>query len=56
MILNEASGNYELKNCSKKTWLIIGADGKQTSKASGKTVALEAGTQIILGNTKGEVK
>jgi predicted Zn-ribbon and HTH transcriptional regulator len=56
IVLNETSGNYELKNCSKKIWLIISADGKQTSKSSGKTVPLEAGTQIIFGNTKGEVK
>jgi len=46
----------ELKNCSKKTWLMISADGKQTSKASGKSVPLEAGSQIIFGNTKGDVQ
>jgi hypothetical protein len=54
IVFNEA-GNLELKNKSKKTWRIINKQGKQVTKASGKTVPLEAGTQIIFGNTKGEV-
>jgi len=54
-VINEA-GALELKNKSKKTWLIINKDGKQISKTSGKTVPIEAGTQIIFGNTKGEIK
>jgi len=55
-VINEASGVFELKNKSKKTWLIINKDGKQTSKNSGKTVAVQTGTQIIFGNSKGEIK
>ena len=55
IVLNEAAGAMELKNKSKKTWLLINKDGKQSSKASGKAVPLEAGTKIIFGNTKGEI-
>jgi serine/threonine protein kinase len=54
-VINEATGALELKNKAKKTWLVIGCDGKQASKTSGKTVPLEAGTQIIFGNTKGDI-
>jgi len=55
-VMNETTGAFELKNRSKKTWLVIAPNGKQMSKPSGKTVPLEAGTQIIFGNTKGDVK
>jgi len=55
-VINEASGDLELKNKSKKTWLIINKGGKQISKNSGKTVPIEAGTQIIFGRAKGEIK
>jgi len=55
-VINEVSGALELKNKSKKTWLIINKDGKQISKTSGKTVPIETDTQIIFGNAKGEIK
>ena len=55
-VINETAGTLELKNKSKKTWLIISGNGKQTTKASGKTVPLETGTQIIFGNAKGEIR
>ncbi|GBU28944.1 hypothetical protein R84B8_02506 [Treponema sp. R8-4-B8] len=55
-VFNEATGSFEIKNKSKKTWLRIDANGKQTSKTSGKTVPVQAGTQIIFGNAKGEIK
>jgi len=55
-VLNETTAVFELKNRSKKTWLVIDKNGKQTPKSSGKTVLLEAGTRIIFGNTIGEVK
>lgn len=55
-IINETTANMELKNKSKRTWLFVNNIGKQTSKTSGKTVPLEAGTQIIFGITKGEIK
>ncbi|MCL2042506.1 MAG: hypothetical protein FWG89_00045 [Treponema sp.] len=54
-VRNESTGLTELKNRSKKAWLIIDSNGKQTSKAPGKTVPVEKGTQIIFGNTKGEI-
>ena len=55
VVPNETTGAWELKNKSKKTWLVINNNGKQLSKSAGKTVPLEAGTQIIFGNTKGEI-
>jgi hypothetical protein len=49
IIVNE-SGGFELKNLSKKTWLVINAKGIQVSKGMNKTVPMEKGTQIIFGN------
>jgi len=56
MVVNEKNGEPELKNCSKKTWLMIDKDGNQSPKSSGKTVPLKTGTLIIFGNTQGEIK
>ncbi|MDR2097772.1 MAG: hypothetical protein LBP37_04550 [Spirochaetaceae bacterium] len=53
--INSETGAIEIKNCSKKTWLVIGRDGKQRSKAAGKTVALENGASIVFGNTTAKV-
>ncbi|AEF86141.1 conserved hypothetical protein [Treponema primitia ZAS-2] len=44
------SGGFELKNLSKKTWLVIDAKGKQVSRGMNKTVPMEKGTQIVFGN------
>jgi DNA-binding helix-hairpin-helix protein with protein kinase domain len=54
-LVNSETGGVELKNCSKKTWLVINRDGKQRSKASGKTVPLEKGIRIVFGNTTAKV-
>jgi len=56
IVTNEKTGFFELKNKSKKTWLVIRPNGNQTSKTSGKTVPIECGTQIIFGYAKGEIK
>jgi hypothetical protein len=53
--INSETGGIEIKNCSKKTWLVIGRDGKQRSKTAGKTVALETGASIVFGNTTAKV-
>jgi len=55
IFLNETTASWELKNRSKKTWLVIDKNGKQLTKSAGKTFALEAGMKIIIGNTIGEV-
>jgi hypothetical protein len=55
VVLNKDTGGAELKNLSKKTWLVIGTDGKQKSKTSGKTVPLEKGVSIVFGNTTAKV-
>ena len=55
-VVQNENGGYEIKNRSKKTWLVIGSTGKQTSKASGKTVPIAAGTKIIFGDIQGEIK
>jgi serine/threonine protein kinase len=49
LVRNETTGAPELKNRSKKTWLVIGRDGRQVSKSPGKTVPLESCAQIIFG-------
>jgi hypothetical protein len=49
------SGGFELKNCSKKLWLVIDRDGKQKSKSSGKTIPLEKGMSIVFGNVTANV-
>jgi serine/threonine protein kinase len=54
VVKNEA-GMYELKNCSKKAWLVINSKGKQTSKGSGKTVPLEKGISIIFGTITAKI-
>ena len=56
MIHNEITNSPELKNRTKKAWLVIDSKGKQISKIPGKTVPVENGTQIIFGNTKGEIR
>jgi len=55
MLLNETTASWELKNRSKKTWLVIDKNGKQLSKSAGKTFAPEEGMKIVFGNTIGEV-
>jgi hypothetical protein len=49
------SGGFELKNCSKKTWLVIDKSGKQKSKPSGKTVPLEKGMSIVFGTATARI-
>jgi DNA-binding helix-hairpin-helix protein with protein kinase domain len=53
--VNGETGAAEIKNCSKKTWLVIGRDGKQRSRTAGKTVPLEKGISIVFGNTTANV-
>ncbi|GMO51962.1 MAG: hypothetical protein Ta2G_09750 [Termitinemataceae bacterium] len=55
-IVKNENGVYELKNRSKKTWLVIGVDGKQVSKGANKTVSLDKGVQIIFGNVTGVIR
>jgi hypothetical protein len=54
-LVNGETGAMEIKNCSKKTWLVIGRDGKQRSKTPGKTTPLEKGVSIVFGNTTAKV-
>jgi len=51
----DASGIYELKNRSKKTWLIINSNGKQISKGPGKTVLLESGMSVVFGGVTARI-
>jgi DNA-binding helix-hairpin-helix protein with protein kinase domain len=53
---NKDTGVLELKNVSRKSWLVILPNGKQVSKASGKTVAIEDGTVIIFGSISARIK
>jgi len=55
MLFNETTASWELKNRSKKTWLVIDKNGRQLSKSAGKTFTPEEGMKIIFGNTIGEV-
>jgi hypothetical protein len=47
--LNEQTGALELKNRSKKSWLVIDSTGKQFSRGPGKTAPLTQGTRIVFG-------
>jgi DNA-binding helix-hairpin-helix protein with protein kinase domain len=54
-IKNEETGIYELKNRSKKTWLVIMNNGKQVSKGAGKSAALEKGMSIVFGSVTAKI-
>jgi serine/threonine protein kinase len=55
-VMNEEAGVLELKNKSKKSWLVISPQGKQISRGPGKTVPLEKGTQIVFGTVIAGIK
>ena len=54
--LNETTGALELKNRSKKAWLVIDSAGRQTSKGPVKTAALEKGMSIIFGSVSARIE
>jgi len=54
VVVND-SGGLELKNYSKKTWLVIDRDGKHRSKTSGKTIPLEKGMSIVFGTATARI-
>jgi DNA-binding helix-hairpin-helix protein with protein kinase domain len=53
-ILNP-DGILELKNRSKKTWLVLDRSGKQQSRGPGKTISLDKGSTIIFGSVTAQV-
>jgi hypothetical protein len=55
VLQNAVCGTFELKNRSKKAWLVINAAGKQVSKGPGKTVPLEKGMSIIFGGLSARI-
>jgi hypothetical protein len=56
LVVNKETGKPELKNRSKKSWLVIGPDEKQVSRGPGKTFPLEKGVRIVFGAVVANVK
>ncbi|GHT59997.1 hypothetical protein FACS1894109_16950 [Spirochaetia bacterium] len=50
VVFNEQTGALELKNRSKKSWLVMDSTGKQFSRGPGKAAPLSQGTRIVFGN------
>jgi serine/threonine protein kinase len=54
-VINPDTGLPELKNRSKKTWLVLGSTGKQVSRGPGKTASLDKGTTIVFGSITAQI-